>query len=133
MKNFQLIACLFAAFAFASLTTGCSDDDHDDHDHGGAGAEGGAGGAGAEGGAGGGNVPASPDCPAEGDKCPAACTYLAACAVNSGICVGYEAGNEETQTGIYESCLETCAGLPVQATLVCGHTECSQTVALANG
>ncbi|MGC6417066.1 MAG: hypothetical protein ACON3Z_08100 [Bradymonadia bacterium] len=145
MKNFKLIACLFAAFAFGMTTTGC-DDDHD-HDHGGeggaggAGAEGGAGGAGAEGGAGGaggagaeggaggaGGGAAGPACPAEGDKCPAACTWLADCAVDSGLCPAYEAGDDEARQAVYDGCLAGCANLAALATITCGHMACDETI-----
>ena len=151
MKNFKLIACLFAAFAFSVTAVGCDDDETSTSGGsagtggaagagaaggaGGAGAEGGAGGAGAEGGAGGagGGMANGPECPSEGDKCPAACAWLADCAVNSGLCAGYEAGNEEQRTAVYEGCLPTCEAVPAQATLVCGQTMCAQTVGLASG
>ena len=71
-----------------------------------------------------------PACPNTGDKCPAACAYLADCAVAGDACPGFD---ETARDGIYEGCLESCNALPIQATLVCQHTSCDETISFATG
>jgi len=66
-----------------------------------------------------------PACPAEGDKCAAACEWFADCGISE--CAGYD---DTARESLVAGCLETCANSAALAAIVCGHTECGQTVAL---
>ncbi len=94
-----------------------------------AGAGGDAGNAGAGGEAG---ATAGPGCPEEGDveRVAAACAWLADCAVNSGLCAAYTAGDTESVTAVEEGCIE--AANPALTNLTCVHISCDQTIGLAN-
>jgi len=99
----------------------------------GAGGEAGGGGeAGAGGAAGAGGSGTGPMCESSGDRCPAACHWVADCAVNSGLCPEYTPGDEGQLGDVYDACLLSCASVPAQAILVCGQTMCEQTISLSN-
>ncbi len=71
-----------------------------------------------------------PACSDEGDKCPAACAWLADCAVAEDACPGL---NSEARDGVYQGCLESCAEIPAQAILVCNQSTCEETLNFVRG
>ena len=76
---------------------------------------------------------AGPNCPAQGDRCVAVCTWLADCAVNSGGCPNYTAADEDAQQSVYNRCSIICEESPAIATLSCSHRMCAQTLRLVTG